>query len=92
MHRFYWECGRVADEELRALAIGLDLDETYLAKKHSGDNHHLRLLHYLPIPAEDLEKGRASRCMAKKRLVHSDASSSTVPGREWLTRYTSPHF
>ncbi|ODM22704.1 hypothetical protein SI65_00293 [Aspergillus cristatus] len=65
MNQFYWECSRVADEVLRAIAIGLDLeDEAYLAKKHSGENHHQRLLHYLPIPAEGLEKERASRCMA----------------------------
>lgn len=59
MNQFYWECSRVADEVLCALAVGLGL-----VKKHSGQNHHLRLLHCLPVPAEDLEKERASRCMA----------------------------
>lgn len=74
MNQFYWECGRVADEVLRAIAVGLDLeDKAYLAKKRSGENHHQRLLHYLPIPAEDLEKERASRCMA-----HTDWSTLTL--------------
>lgn len=74
MNQFYWECGQVADEVLRAIAVGLDLeDKAYLANKHSGENHHQRLLHYLPVPAEDLEKERASRCMA-----HTDWSTLTL--------------
>lgn len=74
MNQFHWECGRVADGVLRAIAVGLGLeDESYLAKKHASSNHHLRLLHYLPIPAEDLEKERASRCNA-----HTDWSSITL--------------
>ena len=74
MNQFYWECSRISDEVLRALAVGLGLeDEAYLAKKHSGHNNHLRLLHYLPIPAGELEKERASRCMA-----HTDWNSITL--------------
>ncbi|PWY95093.1 thymine dioxygenase [Aspergillus sclerotioniger CBS 115572] len=74
MVRFYEECHKVGSEILRALATGLDLeDEYYLTKKHSGYNNQLRLLHYLPVPAEDLEKERTSRCPA-----HTDWSSITL--------------
>lgn len=59
---------------LRALAVGLGLDDkAHLAKKHSGENHHLRLLYYLPIQAEDLEKEHVSHCMA-----HTDWSPITL--------------
>ncbi|PYI12419.1 thymine dioxygenase [Aspergillus sclerotiicarbonarius CBS 121057] len=74
MVRFYWECNKVGCEILRALATGLDLeDECYLTKRHSGYNNQLRLLHYLPVPAEDLERERTARCPA-----HTDWSSITM--------------
>lgn len=59
---------------MNALAVGLSLeDEDYLVKRHSGHTNQLRLLHYPPIAAEDLEKGRAARCPA-----HTDWSSMTM--------------
>ncbi|KAG2418253.1 hypothetical protein HFD88_001354 [Aspergillus terreus] len=59
MTTFYWEYWKVGRELLRAVAVGLDLqDEDYLAKKHSGHDNQLRLLHYLPVPAADLENNR----------------------------------
>ncbi|KAF7588153.1 hypothetical protein BBP40_006120 [Aspergillus hancockii] len=74
MTKFYWECWKVGEDILRALAIGLNLeDDSYLVKKHSGHGNQLRLLSYLPVPAEDLEKERASRCPA-----HTDWSSVTM--------------
>lgn len=74
MNNLHQELGQIAQGVLRAIAVGLGLeDEDYLAKKHGAQNHHLRLLHYLPIPAEDLEKERASRCMA-----HTDWSTITL--------------
>ncbi|KKK20604.1 hypothetical protein ARAM_000152 [Aspergillus rambellii] len=74
MTRFYWECDRIGNEILRALAIGLSLEsENYLTEKHSGNNNQLRLLHYLPVPAEDLENERVARCPA-----HTDWSSITM--------------
>ncbi|KAL3480606.1 hypothetical protein BJX99DRAFT_4790 [Aspergillus californicus] len=74
MTSFYWDCDRVGKEVLKALAIGLNLeDEEYLTRKHSGNNNQLRLLHYLPVPADDLEKERVSRCAA-----HTDWSSITM--------------
>ncbi|KNG86630.1 gibberellin 20-oxidase [Aspergillus nomiae NRRL 13137] len=74
MIKFYWECWTVGEELLRALAIGLNLeDDSYLVDKHSGHGNQLRLLHYLPVPAEDLEKERTARCPA-----HTDWSSLTM--------------
>jgi isopenicillin N synthase-like dioxygenase len=74
MTKFYWDCWKVGEDILRALAIGLNLeDESYLIKKHSGHGNQLRLLSYLPVPAEDLEQERASRCPA-----HTDWSSVTM--------------
>ncbi|PKY05197.1 Clavaminate synthase-like protein [Aspergillus campestris IBT 28561] len=74
MTKFYWECQRVGDEILRALAVGLNLEnESYLVEKHSGHNNQLRLLHYLPVPAADLEQERTARCPA-----HTDWSSMTM--------------
>lgn len=71
---FYWECNRVAREILKAIAFGLGLeDPEYLMKFHSGHNNQLRLLHYPPIPAEDIESGKAARISA-----HSDWGSITM--------------
>ena len=74
MTSFYNDCDRVGKDILRALAVGLDLEDVdYLAGKHSGDSNQLRLLHYLAVPAEDLEEERVMRCAA-----HSDWSSITL--------------
>lgn len=74
MTNFYWECFKAGKEILNALAVGLDLeDEDYLVKRHSGHNNQLRLLHYPPIAAGDLEQERAARCPA-----HTDWSSMTM--------------
>ncbi|KAL4791286.1 hypothetical protein BDV19DRAFT_401479 [Aspergillus venezuelensis] len=74
MTSFYNDCDRVGKDILRALAVGLNLEDVdYLAGKHSGDSNQLRLLHYLAVPAEDLEEERVMRCAA-----HSDWSSITL--------------
>ncbi|GJP94994.1 isopenicillin N synthase [Aspergillus niger] len=74
MVQFYWKCNKVGSEILHALAAGLDLEDgCYLTKKHSGHNNQLRLLHYLPVPAEELETERTARCPA-----HTDWSSITM--------------
>lgn len=71
---FYWECNKVAQEILKAIALGLGLsDPEYLVKFHSGHNNQLRLLHYPPVPAEDIESGKAARISA-----HSDWGSITI--------------
>jgi isopenicillin N synthase-like dioxygenase len=73
MHRFYWQCSQVGGEILRALAVGLELDENHLLEQHSGHINQLRLLHYPSIPAAAIETERAARCPA-----HTDWSSITM--------------
>ncbi|KAH9831093.1 Clavaminate synthase-like protein [Teratosphaeria destructans] len=70
----YWECNKVAQSILRAMTLGIGLDDPeYLIKYHSGHNNQLRLLHYPPVPAEDLEQQRAARMPA-----HTDWGSITL--------------
>ncbi|KAL1988275.1 hypothetical protein VTN96DRAFT_250 [Rasamsonia emersonii] len=74
MTKFYWECFAAASDILRALAVGIGLeDEDHLLKKHSGHNNQLRLLHYPSIPAEALESQKMARMPA-----HTDWSSMTM--------------
>jgi isopenicillin N synthase-like dioxygenase len=71
---FYWECNKVAQTILQALAMGVGLeDPSYLMNFHSGHNNQLRLLHYPPVAAADLESGKAARMPA-----HTDWSTITL--------------
>lgn len=73
MQEFYWDCDIIAKELLKAIGTGLELKEPeYLLKFHSGHNNQLRLLHYPPIHAAELEKGTSTRMPA-----HSDWGSIT---------------
>ena len=70
MTKFYWELNKAARNILKALCLGLELadDETAaIFKIHSGHNNQLRLLHYPPVPAEQIESGVMGRMPA-----HSD--------------------
>lgn len=70
---FYWKCNEVARKVLVALAMGLGLnDPEFLLRYHSGHNNQLRLLHYPPVPATELENQRAARMPA-----HTDWGSFT---------------
>ncbi|KAK5119842.1 hypothetical protein LTR85_007168 [Meristemomyces frigidus] len=72
--KFYWECNKVAQSLLRAMALGIGLDDPeYLIKYHTGHNNQLRLLHYPPVAAADLESKRVARMPA-----HSDWGSITM--------------
>lgn len=72
--KFYWECNKVAQSILRAMALGIGLeDPEYLIKYHSGHNNQLRLLHYPPIAAAEIETQRAARMPP-----HSDWGSITL--------------
>jgi isopenicillin N synthase-like dioxygenase len=74
MMRFYWECSRLSREILIAIDTGLGLcDPEFLSRFHSGHNNQLRLLHYPPIPAAELESGSSARMPA-----HSDWGSITL--------------
>lgn len=71
---FYWECFETAKILLRALAIGLGIqDDEYLLKFHSGENNQLRLLHYPPIETDKLRSETVARMPA-----HSDWGSITL--------------
>lgn len=71
---FYWRCNAVARKILAAMAEGLGLDDAnFLLKFHSGHNNQLRLLHYPPIPANELESKKATRMPA-----HTDWGSFTM--------------
>lgn len=59
---------------LLALGTGLELqDPSLIANFHSGHGNQLRLLHYPPIPASEVEKGLAARMPP-----HSDWGSITM--------------
>ncbi len=74
MTQFYWVCFSAASDILRALALGLALeDEDHLLRLHSGHYNQLRLLHYPPIFAHAVEDGSMARMPA-----HTDWSSMTM--------------
>lgn len=74
MTDFYWECSQTSKEILKAIGTGLGLrDPEFMLKFHSGHNNQLRLLHYPPIPAAELEKETSARMPA-----HSDWGSITM--------------
>jgi isopenicillin N synthase-like dioxygenase len=71
---FYWECNKVAQTILQALAMGIGLeDSSHLMNFHSGHNNQLRLLHYPPVAAADLRSEKVARMPA-----HSDWSTITL--------------
>lgn len=72
--RLYWECEKLARAVLQAVAMGIGLEDAgVLTSCHSGLNYQLRLLHYPPIAAGELERGRVARMPA-----HRDWSSITL--------------
>lgn len=74
MTQFYWTCFNAATDILRALSLGLGLEEEEsLLRLHSGHYNQLRLLHYPPIPALAIEEGSMARMPA-----HTDWSSMTM--------------
>ncbi len=73
MTSFYWTCFEGASKILRALALGIGLEEDHLLKLHSGHYNQLRLLHYPPMPAKVFVEGKMARMPA-----HTDWSSVTM--------------
>ncbi|KAI2470934.1 thymine dioxygenase [Annulohypoxylon bovei var. microspora] len=74
MVQFYCKCFGAAKELLRALAIGIGLeDEDFFLRFHSGENNQLRLLHYPPVEAEKLSSNEVARMPA-----HSDWGTITM--------------
>ncbi|KAK6222823.1 hypothetical protein LQW54_000632 [Pestalotiopsis sp. IQ-011] len=74
MTAFYWRCFETGKQLLRALAIGLELDdEDFLLGFHSGENAQLRLLHYPPVETNKLASNAVARMPA-----HSDWGTITM--------------
>ncbi|KAL8814851.1 MAG: hypothetical protein Q9223_005960 [Gallowayella weberi] len=74
MTRFYWDFWENAKMILKAIAIGIGLDdEDYFLRYHSGHENQLRLLHYPPVPAAQIEEQLVTRMAA-----HSDWGSITM--------------
>jgi isopenicillin N synthase-like dioxygenase len=87
MTRFYEEMNAAAAQVLRALALGLlsdgdgagggeaEIDEDTFVKLHSGAYNQLRLLHYPPIPIDEMsEYGKTKTRMPS----HTDWSTITL--------------
>lgn len=73
MTSFYWTCWDAAKNILKALALGLDIEEDMIMKPHSGHYNQLRLLHYPSIPASYVEGGKFARMPA-----HTDWTTITM--------------
>lgn len=64
MTSFYWELDRAARRILEAASLALNVTEGYkkhLFDLHSGLNNKLRLLHYPPVPTEQLRGNIVAR-------------------------------
>ncbi|KAI1935652.1 hypothetical protein LOZ66_005192 [Ophidiomyces ophidiicola] len=73
MTQFYCDCFQVAKNILRAITLGIGIDDQdYLLKFYSGYNNQLRLLRYPPIPAYLLEHAKYARMPS-----HTDWSTIT---------------
>ena len=74
MTDFYRECHKTAMGIMGAMALGVGLeDEDYFVPTHPGHNNQLRLLHYPPVPAANIESQTSTRMGA-----HSDWGSITM--------------
>lgn len=74
MSEFYWDCHKSAMSILSAMALGVGIkDENYFVPMHSGHNNQLRLLHYPPVPAANIENQSSARMGA-----HSDWPTITL--------------
>ena len=74
MATFYWDLHLASQTLLSALALGIGLeDEGYFSEAHPGHGNQLRLLHYPPVPAANIENQSSTRLDA-----HSDWPSITL--------------
>src|SRR5208282_3653116 len=72
-NRFYKICNQLELDILRALALGMDLEEDFFVSYHQNTDNQTRILHYPPIPEEMLRLGKAERIAA-----HSDFGTITL--------------
>jgi len=70
---FYWACYELEKNVLRALAVAFSLPEDWFLQFHKAADNQLRMLHYPPVPAEDLINEKYSRISA-----HSDFGTMTL--------------
>ncbi|KAH9936305.1 thymine dioxygenase [Fomitopsis serialis] len=70
---FFWACREIELTILRALSLGLHLEESFLEKFHTAPDNQLRLLHYPSVRVDDLEREEVARIGA-----HSDFGSITL--------------
>ncbi len=64
MQKLYWQCHETEKTILECMAVGLGLDRGFFHRYHSGNNNQLRLLHYPPIKAMEVESGAKARIPA----------------------------
>lgn len=70
---FFQTCYATELEILRAIAIGMGLDETYFHSYHARADNQIRLLHYPPVEEELLRGGKKERIAA-----HTDFGTMTM--------------
>ncbi|KAE9365543.1 Clavaminate synthase-like protein [Stipitochalara longipes BDJ] len=72
--KFYSECWHTSQLLLRALALGLGIDdEDYFFKFHDNHGQQVTFRHYMPVAAAEIESGQKDRLGA-----HTDFGSVTL--------------
>lgn len=72
--KFYAECWRTSQLILRALSLGLGMeDESYLLQFHDESENELSIRHYPPVNATKIESGELDRLGA-----HTDFDAFTI--------------
>lgn len=66
-------CAATSKQLLRAIALGMGLDEEFFLPYHSNSDNQLRLLHYPPTDEKSLKDGRSERIAA-----HTDFGTLTM--------------
>lgn len=71
---YYFKVNQYASQRLlRALSLGLGLDEDFLLNYHRDGNNQVRLLHYPPTDEKNLREGETERIAA-----HTDFGTMTM--------------
>ncbi|KAH6896826.1 hypothetical protein B0T10DRAFT_396978 [Thelonectria olida] len=71
--RFYEACYGMEIKLLRAIAVGMGLEERFFIDYHQEKNNQIRLLHYPPVEEELLETGKVDSIGA-----HTDFGTLTM--------------
>jgi isopenicillin N synthase-like dioxygenase len=72
-NRFYALCNQLGLDIMRALALGMGLDEDFFVAYHQNADNQTRILHYPSVPEDLLRLGKAERIAA-----HSDFGTITL--------------